>query len=217
MSDEKPISPEMQRFVMLAFRGAPPPKPQPTAEETAREDAERNARQPFAYQHPQPKTREEAVAMIGKVRDLLRYESDTGKLRYRHQETPGAPDWHSLATNPGRNGYATVNLYGMQVYAAQVVWLLHHGRWSHGRLKRRDGDTFNDRIENLYEPRSEPVVVKTGPRSRRNASRGVARCGPSHWQAYVRVGGRQIGLGRFKTEAEALQARADWDRGEDLV
>jgi hypothetical protein len=223
MADEEKISEAMQRFVMTAIRGvevaeAKAAKPLPTAEEVAREEARRNALLPLAYQMPHPKTREEALGMLPKVRDMFRYDPATGNLWFRHQEIPGAPDnWRSLATNPGRNGYATVNFYGMTIYAAQLVWLLHHDRWPNGRLKRRDGDTLNDRIENLYEPRSEVRAVQTGPRTRKNASRGVARCGPDHWQAYVRVGGRQINLGRFNTEAEAQKARTDWDMGADLV
>lgn len=217
MSEKKQLDQESHDLIMRAIRAAPD-HPKDIVEDEATQQARFNARMPLAYHKPQPETREQMVKAIAQVRDLLRYDPETGILRYRHQETPGRPgNWRSLATVKGRNGYATVKLYGMTVYAAQVVWLLHHGRWPYGRLKRRDGDTLNDRIENLREPREEPVVVPSGQRIRRNASRGVARCGEDHWQAYCRVNGKQVGLGRFDTEAEALAARAAWGRGDDLV
>lgn len=203
------MSPEAQRWLTEAANNAPWPNPLPqTREEVAQAFRELYERQqaalPWGFRDPLPKARDDVPQFVDKLRDVLTYDADTGDLRYRY-------GGHLATYRPKSVKHGQVKVWTLTLGSAQVVWLLHHGAWPNGNLSRKDDDPRNDRIENLQE--SARSASKRQPRV---PSRGVARSGADHWQAYVRVAGRQINLGRFKTEAEAIAARAAYDVG-DLV
>ena len=191
---------------------------------------------PPAFRGQRPSTRDDFERMIDKVRWGYNYDPRTGDLSHSHIP-PMSP--MRLAAKSSRDGYKRARLYDRIVSHAALVWLLHYGKWPVGKLRRLNGEMSDDRIENLIDPaaaRPESAAERAVrraltnealaagrpiPRPRRAPSRGVARCGPDHWQAYYRKDGKQHALGRFKTEAEALAARAAWDAQEagigDLV
>lgn len=178
----------------------------------------------FGQQKPWPKTLAECERpeFVAKLLDLFEYDPATGYVwqRYNPKSNP-----HSRMTTIGRSGFGRISFYELSSASAKIVWFLHHHRWPRGQLRHRDDNKANDRIENLIETRDLPGRVDEAlewvpgalRRVRKNPSRGVARCGADHWQAYCRVNGKQKTLGRFKTEAEALAARAAWEKGHDLV
>lgn len=150
-----------------------------------------------------PSDLDNLAVLLPKWRLLLGYEPDTGLLIWKLETPTEFNRGACVATYQGAGGVGMVRVDGFRVLAARVVWLLHHGRWPVGKLRRKDLDRSNDRIENLIEsPTPRP--------------KGVARYG-AKWQAYVRNGYVQKFLGVFATEAEAAAARAAYDRGEDLV
>lgn len=164
-----------------------------------------------------PQTFMECEEQADKLRDMFRYDPETG-LIYRRYVQEGLKD-HLATKHKGRESYGNIGFYGFTTSSANMVWLLHHGRWPIGRIKRRDNDSTNDRIENLYEPlpKNLTAIPFQGRRPRAKTSRGVARYGADRWQAYYRIDGKQFSLGKFKTEAEALAVRQAWERGDDLV
>lgn len=200
----------LQNLVASAIAAAPDRSGELRAE-LLRRAAEAEAMKPLCFQGEQPHFLVDVPRFIEKARAMFEYDPETGLLYYRFMRRT-ALRLEERATWPyGPNGYGRVKLWGMGSSSANVVWLLHHGRWPIGRLRRRDGDARNDRIENLAEAPARAGLMGRQP------SRGVARSGPHHWQAYTKIEGVQKNLGRFKTEAEAVAARAAWDRGEDLV
>lgn len=224
MADE--MSPEAQRWLTEAANNAPwQNPPYRTKEETAQAFRELYERQqaalPWGFRDPLPKAREDVPQFIDKLRDVLTYDADTGDLRYRY-------GGHLATYRPKGVKHGQVKVWTFTFSSAQVVWLIHKGQWPAGNLKRRDDDVRNDRIENLYCPKEEIRATGGEPAKTRKRivqwegdarparSPGVAKYGANQWQAYVRVAGRQINLGRFKTEAEAIAARAAYDVG-DLV
>lgn len=178
----------------------------------------------FGFKKPWPKTLAdcERPEFVAKLMDVFEYDPETGYVwqRYNPRSHP-----HSRMTTIGRSGFGRISFYNLSAASAKIVWFIHHHRWPRGQLRHLDDDKANDRIENLIETRDVPTrldeslewVPGAMRRVRKNPGRGVSRCGPNHWQAYCRVNGKQKGLGRFDTEAEALAARAKWERGEDLV
>lgn len=211
----KPYLEDYQRILRSVQRDLPWEDNQKRKiEEDAEAQVYAESIKPFCFQMPIPDTLVDVPNYMAKVRAYFWYEERTGELY--HTFNGGAPV--PATRRIGDAGYGRTTLWGMATSSANVVFLLHRERWPIGRLRRRDGDPRNDRIGNLYELRHEPVTASRGlSRPGRAPSRGVARCGPRHWQAYVKVNGVQKNLGRFDTEEEALQARADWDAGADLV
>lgn len=153
------------------------------------------------------------------ARRLLRYDPHTGWLFWAYlTAVKGAtPEQVINATRatfyagPGKKtGY--LNLGGKRTTAARVVWLLHKGAWPSGKLRHRNGNPADDRMENL----SDQPKPKAKREFKRKHPVGVAPLGPNHWQAYARPHGVQRFLGKFKTQAEAVEARARFDAGQDL-
>jgi hypothetical protein len=151
---------------------------------------------------------------------MLKYDPPTGELWWRYVvETHPNPQYldrgeylATYTTTQGNKRVNTVRIDGFAIPAARVVWLLHHRAWPPSALLRRDGDSLNDRIENLIPRTEAPPNIKRG--RERSRPIGVARR-YDRWQAYVRFpGGVQKTLGVFKTEAEAVAARARWDEAQ---
>jgi hypothetical protein len=153
---------------------------------------------------------------------MLRYDPHTGWVYWAYLTahkslTPEQVINATRATFYAGRGKVTgyVTLGSRRFTAARVVWMLHKGVWPSERLRHRNGNISDDRMENLSD---QP---KPKPRKEREFKRkhpvGVAPMGPAHWQAYARANGAQRFLGRFKTQEEAIKARADYDAGLDLI
>lgn len=165
---------------------------------------------------PQPRDMKDMGPICARWPLLLKYDPETGLLLRRYVLLSGmnphplqyTASRRAVVGNRARN---RVSVDGFRVDAANIVWLLHHGAWPERRLKRRDGDDLNDRIENLALD-----DLPADARQRRRPQ-GVARY-RNRWQAYaILPDGRQKNLGVHDTEAEAVAARKVWDDAQDLV
>lgn len=94
------------------------------------------------------------------LRQLLRYEPETGKLFWRERPVSFFPDqraansWNSRyagkpALNcPDRYGYTHGQIFARRTYAHRVIWAMHNGEWPN-LIDHIDGDLQNNRLENL--------------------------------------------------------------------
>lgn len=163
------------------------------------------------------------------LRQLLRYEPETGKLFWRER----GPEWFSPSGGPkarsagsnaaiwnGKNagqeaftrlvgGYRKGSVFKATHRAHRVIWAMHYGVWPHGEVDHIDHDRQNNRIANLR--------VVTGHENSRNCERSRAnRSGHTgvlwharakKWQAYIMTGRRQNYLGLHETLEDAVAAR----------
>lgn len=124
---------------------------------------------------------------------------DEVRARLRQDKSPkGLGDlyWRDtgkVATYVGPGGYRRVKWDDTTYMAAHLAWLMRHGQWPIGMVKRRNGNPKDDRVSNLR------------PRGCRS------------WPAFVMVDGVQANLGEFETEAEALTAKRNYVASIDLV
>lgn len=101
------------------------------------------------------------------LRQLLRYEPETGKLFWRER----GPEWFSpsgrnsaihqscvwntryadsLALNtPDSHGYLHGRIFKKKTYAHRAAWIINHGSYPEGSIDHIDGDKRNNRISNL--------------------------------------------------------------------
>ena len=143
------------------------------------------------------------------VRLLFVYEPDTGRLRRLGKGKPYP--WHNsgngakyLATHIGSEG-------GRRQYAHRLVWLYHHG-FMPKMIDHIDGDTKNNRIENLRECSGAQNQYNTGrPNNNSSGYKGVYFCKgrASPWRARIGVNYKKIVLGYFKTAELAAAAYAE--------
>jgi len=151
---------------------------------------------------------------------MLRYDPNTGWIYWAYVTAPkgATPEQVIYSTRatfysgPGKKtGYVTLG--AKRFTASRVVWLLHKKAWPQNQLRHRNGNSSDDRMENL----SDQPKPKVKREFKRKHPKGVAPLGPNHWQAYARPNGGQKFLGKFKTQEEAIKARADYDAGLDLI
>ena len=162
------------------------------------------------------------------LRQLLRYEPETGKLFWLARN----PDWfsdggkaasHSSAvwnTNfAGKaalatimaNGYLAGKILGKGVYAHRAIMTMDSGRWPDHEVDHINGDPSDNRMANLRLATRSQNALNTCL-SKRNASgwRGVWFDGARQkWAAMIGHDGKRTSLGRFGSKDAAIAAYAE--------
>lgn len=157
------------------------------------------------------------------LRTLLRYDSESGGLYWRHRSPEFFSDstrahhvstWNSKHADRAafsainRDGYKTGTVLGETHLAHRVTWALEQGSWPVHQLDHIDGDRLNNRIHNLREATS--VENNRNTTSRCNASSkflGVSwqkKC--KKWKSTIRINGIITHLGLFLDETDAAMA-----------
>lgn len=150
------------------------------------------------------------------LRALLHYDPETGGLTWK----PRSRDmfsrrrlwlsWNTrFAGKPAfrnkSNGYWRGTLLHRVWPSHRVIWAIHYGRWPAGVIDHINGDTLDNRIENLRCVTQAANLRNAGVRRQPNAS-GVVGVYPSGKRWDVRVG-RGPSIGIFDTIEEATAAR----------
>lgn len=156
---------------------------------------------------------------------LLRYDPLTGLLYWLPRDQSmfkGTRSWAAKAWNSqwaGKQAFTAVKeednryyigaIFGDLYRASRVIWALHHGKWPEHHLDHINGDTLDNRLENL---RDVPNMVnhRNETMSKNNTSgfNGVywdKQTGK--WRAMIKVNFRTIQLGRFVNFDDAVAAR----------
>ena len=158
------------------------------------------------------------------IRQLLRYEPETGKLFWRERGVEWFKDpsyqkrWNDrYADKPAftalDRGYRVGALSAVGIsreYAHRIAWVYMHGPIK-GDLfvDHIDGDKGNNRASNLRLV-SAAESLKNMPRRRDNASgaTGVYWCARDKcFYAHIRVDGKTVNLGSFRCQLPAVVAR----------
>lgn len=153
------------------------------------------------------------------LRQLLRYEPETGKLFWRSRgrewfrseramnawnaRFAGAEAFYSVH----KDGYLQGNIFRLKRLAHRVAFALMSGRWPIGEIDHIDGDRKNNRPENLREANRYQNCRNSRSRvGSTSAFLGVCRKRNGKWHAQIRIGGRQVHLGYFLDERDAAVA-----------
>ena len=165
------------------------------------------------------------------LRQLLRYEPDTGKLFWLHRDVSLFEDgeWNSAyrkaaswnAKNVGKEalcstnagGYLHGSIYGHAYIAHRVIWKIVHGD-DPEFIDHINGLTFDNRIVNLRS-----VSKRENSLNQRRPSQGTSGILGVHWHrrlgkwhAKIGVNGKTLHLGYFLTIEDAAAARRAADR-----
>lgn len=155
-----------------------------------------------------------------RLRQLLRYEPETGKLFWlpraadEFQSARSCASFH--ARFAGKQAF-TANSYGYRagrvdniLYVAhRVIWAIIYGEWPAEDIDHINGDRADNRLANLRAASRSENLCNRGM-SPRNTSghKGVyfdAQSG--RWRAHIKKSGRFHFLGSFDLLDEALAAR----------
>lgn len=162
------------------------------------------------------------------LRQLLRYEPETGKLFWkprpmwmfsdskRRSALHNCNHWNSTfsgkraMTNQIQDGRHQGTIFGRQLLASRVVWAIMNGSWPIGQIDHENRDTSDDRISNLRD--LTPSQNCKNRSMRADNSSGVTGVSISNrrrkWQARINIGRKRVTIGYFDCIAAAACARA---------
>lgn len=166
------------------------------------------------------------------LRQLLRYEPDTGKFFW----LPRGPEWFDSrrsgysperrakvfntacagreAASTRAGGYIRIVIFGKPYYAHRLAWVMVHGYWPENSsdIDHINMDASDNRIANLrIATRSQNQCNRRVHRNNKAGIKGVhfsTAC--SRWAAHIKIDGRSKNLGLFdsKEDAKAAYAKA---------
>jgi hypothetical protein len=160
------------------------------------------------------------------LREALTYDPATGALTWLtrpREHFPTEIGWKKFnghfASRPAltasdRNGYRFGKIHyagrPFLLSAHRVIWALAHGRWPADQIDHINGDTADNRLENLREATHAENRHNTTARRKDNTSGfpGVFR-EKGKWAAQIAVNGRRRRLGRFDHPEAAFMAVCD--------
>lgn len=154
------------------------------------------------------------------LRQLLRYEPETGKLFWRNRIqdfafSPAHADrWNRRyagkeAMTANSRGYLRGRVLNMDLPAHRVVWAIHFGEWPEHHIDHINGVRSDNRIENLRSVTNhENHKNVKKPKNNTSGVVGVSwqkRMGK--WQSRIKVNGKTVNLGSFDVLSDAKRAR----------
>ena len=159
------------------------------------------------------------------LRPFLCYEPDTGHLywRFRIAGTPyGGGVVSERAANifngawagkradrSGHQNYRRVRLFYVAFHAHRVIWALHFGSWPDQSIDHINGDSGDNRLDNLRvvshqencmnrRHRVDNVSGRTGVQWHKRSQKWIAR---------INIAGKDTCLGYFADKTDAIAAR----------
>jgi hypothetical protein len=160
------------------------------------------------------------------LRQLLRYEPETGKLFWRERssdlfplnarrtQSANAKWWNQL--NAGQiagkydcEGYVRISVFGRSLASHRIVWAMHCDEWPLMEIDHIDGNRSNNRTANLrLVDKSQNAKNRKLGKLNTSGIIGVTwnrSC--AKWQSQIRVSGRTIYLGVYSSKIEAAMVR----------
>lgn len=141
-----------------------------------------------------------------RLRELLDYDADTGRLTWRHARSRAAAG--ARAGHLNSKGYRRIEIDDRQYFAHRLVWLYVYGEWPVEQIDHRNGDRDDNRIVNLRAAsQAENNGNSRRPKHNTSGFKGVGlQKTDRKWRARIKRAGRSIHLGTFDTPEEAHAA-----------
>ena len=141
-----------------------------------------------------------------RLRELLSYDPETGDLR--RLVPAGGQRIGDVAGSVTRRGYRLVNISGHRVMAHRLAWLYMTGAHPTGVIDHKDGDSLNNRFDNLRDV-TQSVNLQNQRKARSISTSGVLGVHLGRrglWMSEISFDGKRIRLGAFKTIEDAQAA-----------
>jgi len=140
------------------------------------------------------------------------YEPDTGILRWKIK-----PAYRVLVgdvagckkSNKGGYSYMSISFKGKQYKAHKIAWLIFYGVPPKHQIDHEDGNSVNNRIENLRDV----TQIENGRNQKLSTRNTSGFCGVrwqkkmKAWVATIVINGKPIYLGRFYEKNDAIITR----------
>lgn len=151
-----------------------------------------------------PMAKNDKTISAAEVRELFIYNPDTGDLTRRVDRSSNATSG-KRAGCVAPDGYQTVRISGRAYKVHRLIWLIVLGSWPEGYIDHIDGDTSNNRWNNLRIATHQQNTANAKRRKDNSTGyKGVKKLG-GRFQARLGSGGR-IHIGTFDTAEDAHRA-----------
>jgi|SRR5690554_754693 len=163
------------------------------------------------------------------LRQILRYEPETGKLFWRERPASMfsgkkypmerlARSWNNKfcgkeAGTPNGTGHLRTKVFGQEIVCHRIAWAVHYGEWPPEDLEidHINMDGTDNRISNLrVATRSQNSHNKNPPANNVSGVKGVSwHKHGGKWQVKFGLNGKQYYLGLFSDFDLAVKARSE--------
>lgn len=145
-----------------------------------------------------------------RLREVLHYDPLTGIFTWRKQLARRAPVGSEAGstTSNGRRAQVYVGINNVRYVASRLAWLYVYGTWPRDQIDHRDGNSLNNRIDNLREATGSQNQANRG-KNKNNTSgyKGVYWDRSSgRWAANIWKDSQKIWLGCHDTPELAYAA-----------
>lgn len=142
---------------------------------------------------------------LAQLRRILSYDAETGTFVW-----VCPPDNHPrligvAAGTVGPDGYVAIKIDGRKYKAHRLAWLYVHGELPKSRIDHRDGNQFNNSIENLRLATQSQNCANCARKRGKKLPKGV-RYMRNKYQARIGAGHKLIHLGTYHTVHAAAAA-----------
>ena len=147
-----------------------------------------------------------------RVREILDYDPQTGRFRWKRREENGAW-WNgryagTVAGGCDSKGYRRIAIDNRGHRAHRLAWVWVTGRWPDREVDHIDGNRANNawanlRLASTAQNRANSRVHKDNVAGMKGVSRYLNY---TLWRARIYVRGKDIALGYFKSPEEAQAA-----------
>lgn len=144
---------------------------------------------------------------LAELKDYLSYNKDTGDFTWKVSRA-GKAKVGVVAGHKQVGGYCQIKLKGKLYKAHRLVWFYSYGEWPESFIDHVDGDTLNNKVENLREATSRENGLNRIPK-KRGSSEYLGVCWHNQakkWLVRGKLPNKRIHLGLFMEEKQAAEA-----------
>lgn len=145
-----------------------------------------------------------------RVRELLDYDADTGRLSWKTTHRLAGRD---VGSSLLKDGYRRVSIDDSSWAQHRIIWLYVHGYWPTTEIDHVNCDRLDNRIDNLrLANRSQNASNARKAKNNTSGYKGVnlhKHHGRYRWRASISIDGKQKTLGHRDDPLEAYKLYCD--------
>lgn len=140
-----------------------------------------------------------------RVKEFFIYDPISGELSWKRRKGPAMPG----DKPPHRkDGYIQVGFDSKMILGHRIMWFLSYGYWPTTDIDHKDGNPWNNRLDNLREAEHwQNISNQKLHRDSTTGFKGVSKSRQGdRFRARILLDGKELGLGVFDTAEEAHAA-----------
>lgn len=145
---------------------------------------------------------------IDELNAVISYDKETGLLIWKKHKNQSVKEG-SIAGFIDTEGYVIVRIKGVALKAHRIAWAITFNKWPDILIDHINGNPSDNRIANLRVASHSQNCQnkrKALPSSKSGLMGAMFDNSTGRYRSRIRVGGKRISLGSFKTPEEAHDA-----------